>query len=247
VKPTIQGDLTHEIEKLSVAVAEKSTPPSSESPNTVTSIPSSITSNASTITPAAPTSSPSTGSTVHGPSSDGDTHTDVTSVPSVAAARPRPAPPVPRKDLPTSPTTFSPPTRPGSTAVAGVLRKKKPGGPTGLKIEPPKAKRTDTTGSLGTSAGLLSGDLSYGGSSNSDDYNPPDSATERGDGSSLMPTGQPLNIPQSTNKIEMSHDDLEEILELGSGNGGTVHKIRYKATSQIMARKVRNRHWANEM
>jgi mitogen-activated protein kinase kinase len=34
-------------------------------------------------------------------------------------------------------------------------------------------------------------------------------------------------------------DDLETIKELGSGNGGTVYKVRHKTTNEIMARKVK--------
>lgn len=39
-------------------------------------------------------------------------------------------------------------------------------------------------------------------------------------------------------KLDLRHDDLEVIKELGSGNGGTVSKVRHKATDTVMARKV---------
>ena len=40
-------------------------------------------------------------------------------------------------------------------------------------------------------------------------------------------------------KLDLNKDDLEIIRELGSGNGGTVSKVRHRATGTIMARKVR--------
>ena len=39
-------------------------------------------------------------------------------------------------------------------------------------------------------------------------------------------------------KLDLKKDDLEVIKELGSGNGGTVSKVRHRATGTIMARKV---------
>ncbi len=40
-------------------------------------------------------------------------------------------------------------------------------------------------------------------------------------------------------KLDLKREDLEVIKELGSGNGGTVSKVRHIATGTIMARKVR--------
>jgi mitogen-activated protein kinase kinase len=40
-------------------------------------------------------------------------------------------------------------------------------------------------------------------------------------------------------KLDLRPDDLEVLKELGSGNGGTVSKVRHITTSTIMARKVR--------
>ena len=39
-------------------------------------------------------------------------------------------------------------------------------------------------------------------------------------------------------KLDLKREDLEVLKELGSGNGGTVSKVRHKATGTIMARKV---------
>jgi mitogen-activated protein kinase kinase len=39
-------------------------------------------------------------------------------------------------------------------------------------------------------------------------------------------------------KLDLKREDLEVLKELGSGNGGTVSKVRHIATSTIMARKV---------
>ena len=40
-------------------------------------------------------------------------------------------------------------------------------------------------------------------------------------------------------KLDLKREDLEVLKELGSGNGGTVSKVRHIATGTIMARKVR--------
>jgi mitogen-activated protein kinase kinase len=39
-------------------------------------------------------------------------------------------------------------------------------------------------------------------------------------------------------KLDLKREDLEVLRELGSGNGGTVSKVRHIATGTIMARKV---------
>jgi mitogen-activated protein kinase kinase len=43
-------------------------------------------------------------------------------------------------------------------------------------------------------------------------------------------------------KLDLKPDDLEVLKELGSGNGGTVSKVRHILTGTVMARKVSNRH-----
>jgi mitogen-activated protein kinase kinase len=40
-------------------------------------------------------------------------------------------------------------------------------------------------------------------------------------------------------KLDLRPEELEVVKELGSGNGGTVSKIRHLSTGTIMARKVR--------
>lgn len=39
-------------------------------------------------------------------------------------------------------------------------------------------------------------------------------------------------------KLDLKREDLEVLKELGSGNGGTVSKVKHIATGTIMARKV---------
>lgn len=39
-------------------------------------------------------------------------------------------------------------------------------------------------------------------------------------------------------KLDLKREDLEVMKELGSGNGGTVSKVRHIATGTVMARKV---------
>lgn len=39
-------------------------------------------------------------------------------------------------------------------------------------------------------------------------------------------------------KLDLKREDLEVLKELGSGNGGTVSKVRHIATGTVMARKV---------
>jgi mitogen-activated protein kinase kinase len=39
-------------------------------------------------------------------------------------------------------------------------------------------------------------------------------------------------------KLDLKREDLEVMKELGSGNGGTVSKVKHIATGTIMARKV---------
>jgi mitogen-activated protein kinase kinase len=41
-------------------------------------------------------------------------------------------------------------------------------------------------------------------------------------------------------KLDLKREDLEVLKELGSGNGGTVSKVKHSATGTIMARKVRS-------
>jgi mitogen-activated protein kinase kinase len=40
-------------------------------------------------------------------------------------------------------------------------------------------------------------------------------------------------------KLDLRQEDLETIKELGSGNGGTVSKVKHVTTGTVMARKVR--------
>lgn len=40
-------------------------------------------------------------------------------------------------------------------------------------------------------------------------------------------------------KLDLRPEDLEVLKELGSGNGGTVSKVRHLTTGTVMARKVR--------
>lgn len=40
-------------------------------------------------------------------------------------------------------------------------------------------------------------------------------------------------------KLDLRPEDLEILKELGSGNGGTVSKVRHLTTGTVMARKVR--------
>lgn len=42
-------------------------------------------------------------------------------------------------------------------------------------------------------------------------------------------------------KLDLKREDLEVLKELGSGNGGTVSKVRHIATGTVMARKVHHR------
>lgn len=53
----------------------------------------------------------------------------------------------------------------------------------------------------------------------------------------LAPPPRPIELPRS-NKLDVKVEDLEMLEELGSGNGGTVNRVRYKPTGAIMARKV---------
>jgi hypothetical protein len=48
-----------------------------------------------------------------------------------------------------------------------------------------------------------------------------------------------ISIPRAL-KMEVQLQDLELLQELGSGNGGTVHKVMHKTTNTIMALKVIN-------
>ena len=43
-------------------------------------------------------------------------------------------------------------------------------------------------------------------------------------------------------KLDLKREDLEVLKELGSGNGGTVSKVRHIATGTVMARKVAQSH-----
>jgi mitogen-activated protein kinase kinase len=42
-------------------------------------------------------------------------------------------------------------------------------------------------------------------------------------------------------KLDLRPEDLEVVKELGSGNGGTVSKVKHLTTGTVMARKVRTR------
>lgn len=52
-----------------------------------------------------------------------------------------------------------------------------------------------------------------------------------------MPPPRPIELPKS-NKLNVKPEDLETLEEIGSGNGGTVNRVRYRPTGAIMARKV---------
>lgn len=45
--------------------------------------------------------------------------------------------------------------------------------------------------------------------------------------------------------LDLRPEDLEIIKDLGSGNGGTVSKVRHIPTNTIMARKVHSLHFPN--
>lgn len=55
--------------------------------------------------------------------------------------------------------------------------------------------------------------------------------------SSLIPQLQELTLPQET-KLDIKPENIETISELGSGNGGTVHRAIHTPTGTIMARKI---------
>jgi len=50
-------------------------------------------------------------------------------------------------------------------------------------------------------------------------------------------TEDPLEIGVEF-RLDLNHEDLIVLKELGSGNGGTVAKVQHAATGAIMARKV---------
>lgn len=41
-------------------------------------------------------------------------------------------------------------------------------------------------------------------------------------------------------KLDLKREDLDVLKELGSGNGGTVSKVKHIATGTVMARKVKS-------
>ena len=41
-------------------------------------------------------------------------------------------------------------------------------------------------------------------------------------------------------KYDLRNEDLEELQELGQGNGGSVKKVKHTPTGKTMAKKVRN-------
>ena len=42
-------------------------------------------------------------------------------------------------------------------------------------------------------------------------------------------------------QLELRHEDFDVLNELGSGNGGTVSKVKHKPSKMVMARKVSTR------
>ena len=48
------------------------------------------------------------------------------------------------------------------------------------------------------------------------------------------------NIGGSAGSLVVKLEDLEQVEELGAGNGGTVYLVRHKGLGKIMARKVKN-------
>ena len=44
-------------------------------------------------------------------------------------------------------------------------------------------------------------------------------------------------------KYDLRNEDLEELQELGQGNGGSVKKVKHTPTGKTMAKKVRNLHF----
>lgn len=67
---------------------------------------------------------------------------------------------------------------------------------------------------------------------------PAESFQERNEIDDLAGRTQQLEIGVEY-KLDLKREDLEVLKELGSGNGGTVSKVRHIATGTIMARKVR--------
>jgi mitogen-activated protein kinase kinase len=63
---------------------------------------------------------------------------------------------------------------------------------------------------------------------------PPDSGRRDGKGDE----SQQLEIGIEY-KLDLRQEDLETVKELGSGNGGTVSKVKHVTTGTVMARKVR--------
>jgi len=59
-----------------------------------------------------------------------------------------------------------------------------------------------------------------------------------GQAGGLVPPPRPIELPRS-NKLNVKVEDLDVMEELGAGNGGTVHRVVYKPTGAILARKVR--------
>lgn len=58
-------------------------------------------------------------------------------------------------------------------------------------------------------------------------------------GSSSTTTSQTAQLEIGLEyKLDLRREDLDTLKELGSGNGGTVSKVRHIATGTIMARKV---------
>lgn len=68
---------------------------------------------------------------------------------------------------------------------------------------------------------------------------PPTAETGRRDGKD---ESQQLEIGIEY-KLDLKQEDLETVRELGSGNGGTVSKVRHITTGTIMARKVSFKHF----
>jgi mitogen-activated protein kinase kinase len=67
---------------------------------------------------------------------------------------------------------------------------------------------------------------------------PPTAETSRPDSRSQDDKDEQLEIGIEY-KLDLRPEDLEIVKELGSGNGGTVSKVRHLTTGTVMARKVR--------
>lgn len=72
---------------------------------------------------------------------------------------------------------------------------------------------------------------------------PPPTAETSGSGAGDANKNEQLEIGIEY-KLDLRPEDLEVVKELGSGNGGTVSKVRHLTTGTVMARKVNDTAWS---